>query len=430
MTLIESARTGQTTTAMETLACREGVPAETLRQGLAEGSIVAPANTGRSVPHRSAIGKGLRVKVNANIGTSGDCAEIEQELAKLHAALKAGTDAVMDLSTGGDIGAIRRRLLGACPVPFGSVPTYEAVARHGPVKGLMKMTAGDFIAAFQAHARDGVDFFVVHAGVTREALRLLDEHPRVCGIISRGGTMIGEWMRFHGRENPLYEHFDEILALAHDYDVTLSLGDGLRPGAIADAFDPAQVYEVGVQAELQRRALEAGVQSMIEGPGHVPLNQVAAQVELAKATCHGAPFFVLGPLVTDVAPGYDHITAAIGGAVAAAAGADFLCYVTASEHLSLPGVEEVREGVMACRIAAHAADIAHGQAAAIHWDRSFSALRAARNWAEQIQKSLDPERAKRLRELHRPGDDGVCSMCGAFCVFKLAAEGAATRRQK
>jgi len=427
VTLIETARAGQTNRTMETVARDEGVPVETVRQGLANGTIVIPANRNHQDLRPCGIGRGLRVKVNANIGTSGDYPDVERELAKLRAALEAGADAVMDLSTGGDLPAIRRRLLEACPVAFGSVPTYEAVATHGPVKGLMGMTAGDFLAAFEAHARDGVDFVVVHAGVTREALRILDAHPRVCGIISRGGMMTAEWMRYHDRENPLYEHFDEILGLAREHDVTLSLGDGLRPGAIADSFDRAQVYELGVQAELQQRALEAGVQSMIEGPGHVPLNQVTAQVALAKATCHGAPFFVLGPLVTDVAPGYDHITAAIGGAVAAAAGADFLCYVTASEHLALPGVAEVHEGVMASRIAAHAADIARGRPAAIDWDRTVSALRAARNWPGQIEQSLDPEHAKRLRQAHRPADAGVCSMCGAFCVFKLAANGVAAR---
>lgn len=290
------------------------------------------------------------------------------------------------------------------------------------------MTVADFLGAFEEHASDGVDFFVVHAGITREAVRLLDDNPRVCGIISRGGTMISEWMRYHDCENPLYEHFDEILAIARAHDVTLSLGDALRPGALADSFDRAQVYELGVQAELQQRALETGVQSMIEGPGHVPLNQVQAQVELEKATCHGAPFFVLGPLVTDVAPGYDHITAAIGGAVAGAAGADFLCYVTASEHLGLPGIDEVREGVMASRIAAHAADIARGRSEAIDWDRAFSRLRAARDWNGQIDLSLDPERARLIRRNHQPTDEEVCSMCGAFCVFKLAAEGAERRR--
>jgi len=427
MTLIEAARGGRTTPVMEAVAGRESVPAETLRAGLADGTIVIPANTNREADRRCAIGRGLRVKVNANIGTSGDYASADEELAKLEAAIEAGADAVMDLSTGGDVAAVRRRLLDACPVAFGSVPTYSAVSEHGPDKGLVGMSAGDFLAAFERHARDGVDFVVVHAGVTREGLRLLDEHPRVCGIISRGGTMISEWMRHHGVENPLYEHFDEILAFARAHEVTLSLGDALRPGAQADSFDRAQVYELGVQAELQQRALAAGVQSMIEGPGHVPLNQVAAQVELEKATCHGAPFFVLGPLVTDVAPGYDHITAAIGGAVAAAAGADFLCYVTAGEHLALPTVEEVREGVMASRIAAHAADVARGNPAAIAWDRTFSERRAARDWDAQIAHCLDPQRAGRIRDQHRPADDGVCSMCGDLCVFKLAADGARTR---
>jgi phosphomethylpyrimidine synthase len=428
VTLIESSSSGQAGALIEAVARAEQVTAEAVRAGLVEGTIVIPANRHRTAARPCGIGRGLRVKVNANIGTSGDYADVEAELTKLKAAVEAGADAIMDLSTGGDVAAIRRRLLAACPVPFGSVPVYDAVAQHGPEKGLMRMTADDFLRAFAAHAQDGVDFFVVHAGVTREALRILDRHPRVCGIVSRGGTMLSEWMRYHDRENPLYERFDEVLDIAREHEVTLSLGDGLRPGCLADSFDRAQVYELGVQAELHTRALATGVQSMIEGPGHVPLNQVAAQVELEKAVCRGAPFFVLGPLVTDVAPGYDHITSAIGAAVAAAAGADFLCYVTASEHLALPGAAEVREAVMASRIAAHAGDVARGRPGAADWDRRFAALRARRDWAGQLDLCLDPERARRLRDAHRPSDEGVCSMCGEFCVFKLAERGAEARK--
>ena len=427
MTLIETARAGRTTSLMEAVASHEGVPVETVRDGLADGTVVVPANRYHAAARRCGIGRGLRVKVNANSGTSGDYADLDAELAKLQAAREAGADAVMDLSTGGDLTAIRRRLLAACPVPFGSVPTYSAVAQHGPVKGLRAMTAGDFLEAFADHARDGVDFVVVHAGITLEGLRLLDAHPRVCGVISRGGTMIGEWMRFHDCENPLYEHFDEILALAREHEVTLSLGDALRPGALADSFDRPQVHELGVQAELQQRALEAGVQSMIEGPGHVPLNQVVAQVELEKAACHGAPFFVLGPEVTDVAPGYDHIVAAIGGAVAAAAGADFLCYVTASEHLGLPTLEDVREGVMASRIAAHAADVVRLGAKARDWDDEMARARRSLDWERQFELCLDPERARRLHRHPDGAGEEACTMCGPYCVFKLFKETAGHR---
>jgi phosphomethylpyrimidine synthase len=327
----------------------------------------------------------------------------------------------MDLSTGGNLRAIRRAIVRHSPVPVGSVSIYDAavtaVAESG--KNILAMTCESMLAAFRAHASDGIDFITVHAGVTREVLADLAGHPRVCGMVSRGGTFLAEWMKHHKAENPYYERFDELLEIAREFDVTLSLGDGLRPGALADANDAAQLHELRVLAGLAGRARKAGVQVMIEGPGHVPLHLIAEHVRYQKELCDGAPFYVLGPLVTDVAPGYDHITSAIGGALAAAAGADFLCYVTPSEHLSLPGVEDVHVGVIAARIAAHAGDIAKGIPHAADWDRTFSDRRRKRDWEKLLTECIDPATAKRIREKGKPADSDVCSMCGEFCVFRL-----------
>ena len=326
----------------------------------------------------------------------------------------------MDLSIGGDLRSIRRSILEASTVPVGTVPIYdaatEALRKHG---GIKYMAPEDMLGAVRDHAEQGVDFVTVHCGVNRDVLRTLKQSPRVCDIVSRGGSILARWMTCHKQENPLYEQFDELLAIAREYDVTLSLGDGLRPGALADALDRVQVHELNVLAELTIRAREAGVQVIVEGPGHVPLNQIEAQVRMQKELCQGAPFYVLGPLVTDVAPGYDHITAAIGGAIAATAGADFICYVTPAEHLGLPTTEHVREGVIAARIAGHAADVAKGIPGAADWDRRFSVLRRNRDWEGQIAASLDPERARTLRDERSPGDTEVCSMCGELCAFKM-----------
>jgi phosphomethylpyrimidine synthase len=402
---------------------------EFVRDMLATGKLVVPCNKRRSAEGVCGIGGGLRTKVNANIGTSRDFIDISRELAKLRAAEDAGADTVMDLSTGGDITAIRRRILDASQLPLGTVPIYEAACRAvHQKKTIMAMTAADMLCGVENHCKDGVDFITVHCGVTRDVLKELETSPRICGIVSRGGTFLAEWMRYRKQENPLYARFDELLDIAREYDVTLSLGDGLRPGALADAFDRPQVHELNVLAELAKRAFNAGVQAMIEGPGHVPLNQVAAQVQMQKELCHGAPFYVLGPLVTDVAPGYDHITSAIGGALAAMAGADFLCYVTPSEHLGLPGPEEVRQGVIAARIAAHAADVAKGIAGARDWDDRFSALRRKRDWDGMIKNSLDPATARRYRLTANPNGEDACSMCGEYCVFKLSERKRRTRK--
>ncbi|MEA3368040.1 MAG: phosphomethylpyrimidine synthase ThiC, partial [Planctomycetota bacterium] len=352
------------------MASTEGVDPDTVRRRVADGRLVIPKNKNRAASGVVGIGQGLRVKVNANLGTSPDYADVEMELAKVKAAADAGADTVMDLSTGGDVPAIRRRLMDACDLTLGTVPIYEAAANAAQTHGdVARMTADDILASVRHHGEDGVDFVTVHCGVTRRIVESDALARRVCGMVSRGGTFLAHWIERHGQENPLLERFDELLDIAREYDVTLSLGDGLRPGAIADAMDAPQVEELVVLSDLATRAIDAGVQVILEGPGHVPLNQVEAQVRLQKEMTGGLPFYVLGPIVTDVAPGYDHITGAIGGALAAMSGADFLCYVTPTEHLGLPRPEDVREGVIASRIAAHAADVARGRPDAIAWDR-------------------------------------------------------------
>ena len=406
---------------MQEVARREHTSAEKIRQRIADGTVVIARNRTRQGRAACGVGLGLCTKVNANIGTSMDYPDLDKELRKLKVAEEAGADTVMDLSTGGDLDEIRRAILDSAGLPVGSVPVYDAAVRAARATGSIRgMTAESMLGAVEDHARSGMDFLTLHCGVTRDVVRTLSESQRVTGIVSRGGQFIATWITVNDRENPLYEHFDRILDIAREYDVTLSLGDGLRPGCLADAMDPAQVHELMVLAELADRAREAEVQVMIEGPGHVPLDQIAAQVKLQKELCKGAPFYVLGPLVTDIAPGYDHIVGAIGGAIAASAGADFLCYVTPAEHLSLPNEEHVRQGVIATRIAAHAADIAKRVPGARERDREFSALRKKRDWDGQLARCLDPTVARRYRDAARPLDDGVCSMCGEFCVFKIA----------
>jgi phosphomethylpyrimidine synthase len=361
--------------------------------------------------------------VNANIGTSSQFPAAEEERSKLRAALEAGTDAVMDLSTGGDLDALRRQALAESPVPVGTVPVYqaaiEALRNHGSIVAL---SAEEIFWVIERHAADGVDFITVHCGVTLESVGRLRRQGRVTDVVSRGGCFILGWMLHHGAENPLYAQFDRLLDICLEYDVTLSLGDGLRPGSLADATDRAQVQELIILGELVDRARERGVQVMVEGPGHVPLDQVAANVQLQKSLCRGAPFYVLGPLVTDVAPGYDHVVSAIGGAVAAMAGADFLCYVTPTEHLGLPTAEDVREGVIAARIAGHAADIVKGIPGARDWDLAMSRARRALDWDRQLALAIDPVKARRLREERNPAGMRECTMCGEYCAMRLVAE--------
>ncbi len=421
MTQLQQARRNVITPEMRQVARDEEVEPEFLRERIAEGKVIIPANRRRKATRVCGIGAHLKTKVNANIGTSADYADVAKELEKLKAAEEAGADAVMDLSTGGDLRAIRKKIIDVATIAVGSVPIYEAAVKAVQRKqSIVDMTAADMLDAIRLHCEDGIDFITVHCGATKGVLNHLKNKSRICGVVSRGGTFLVEWMIHNNRENPLYEQYDEILEIAKAYDVTISLGDAMRPGALADAFDRAQVYELNVLAELSQRALEADVQVMVEGPGHVPLNQIVSHVQLQKELCKGVPFYVLGPIVTDVAPGYDHITSAIGGAIAASAGADFLCYVTPTEHLSLPGTADVRSGVMAARIAAHAADIAKGVKSAIAWDKRMSQFRRNRDWEGQFSTCIDPLMARSIREKGRPQNSEVCSMCAEYCVFKLS----------
>ena len=423
MTQLAKARAGITTFEMETVAKKEEVDVLWLREKIAEGRIAIPANVNHEGLDPCGIGGGLKIKVNANIGTSSDRAILEEEVAKLEAAEEAGADSVMDLSTGGDIGMFRRNVLSKTSMCVGTVPIYQAVVETVNKKGgLIHMTVDEIFDVIEEQAADGVDFITVHCGVTRAALEMLKDQGRITGIVSRGGAFLTTWMLYHDRENPLYEHYDRLLDIARKYDVTLSLGDGLRPGCLADATDRAQVHELMVLGQLTKWAWEKDVQVMIEGPGHVPLNQIRANILLQKQLCQGAPFYVLGPLVTDIAAGYDHVACAIGGAVAGEAGADFLCYVTPTEHLGLPKAEDVREGVIVTRIAAHAADIARGNKTAIERDRKMSVARGKLDWNRQMELVLDPKKARKIREENPPGEDDVCTMCGKFCAIKTVRE--------
>ncbi|MDH7577910.1 MAG: phosphomethylpyrimidine synthase ThiC [Bacillota bacterium] len=420
MTQIERARCGEITPQMKEVAAAEGLAPETIRDLVARGLVVIPCNHQHRGLKPCGIGKGLRTKVNANLGTSPVFPDWEDEIEKLEVALAAGSDTVMDLSTGGDIGTCRREILTRSPVPVGTVPVYEAAVRARSKYGaVVEMKGDEIFQVIAEHAAEGVDFLTVHCGVTRRIVERLKTQPRVLGIVSRGGALLAGWMLHREEENPLYERFGELLEIAREYDVTLSLGDGLRPGCLEDATDHAQLEELMVLGELVERARAAGVQVMVEGPGHVPLDQIEANVKLQKRICSGAPFYVLGPLVTDVAPGYDHIAAAIGGALAAAAGADFLCYVTPAEHLGLPTPGDVREGVMAARIAAHAADLVKGIPQARAWDRAMAGARKNLDWERQLELALDPEEAHRLRFTRNPVPQEACSMCGEFCAIDL-----------
>jgi phosphomethylpyrimidine synthase len=407
---------------MTFVAQQEGMEVEVIRHGIANGTLVIPANINHSNLVPCGIGHGLRTKVNANIGTSSDFGNIETELEKLQVAVDSGADTVMDLSTSGDISAIRRSMITASALPIGTVPIYqagiEAIDRHNAI---VKMTIDELFAVIEHNARDGVDFITVHCGVTQSAIARLKKQGRVADVVSRGGAFLIGWIIYNECENPLYEHYDRLLEIARQFDVTLSLGDGMRPGSLADATDRAQVEELLIIGELVQRAQQAGVQVMVEGPGHLPLNQIEANIRLEKSICKGAPFYVLGPLVTDIAAGYDHITGAIGGAIAAAAGADFLCYVTPAEHLSLPDPEDVRQGVLASRIAAHAADIVKGVEGAQDWDMKMSLARKKFDWEEQARLSLDPERSRLVHSKHSSAGT-ACSMCGEYCAMALVEE--------
>ena len=419
MTQLELAKQGVISPQMKDVAQQEDMSPEIIQQYVAEGKIVIPANVNHVNLVPCGIGKELRIKINANIGTSSDYGNIDSELDKLQTAIHFGSDTVMDLSTGGDILTILRSIITASPLPVGTVPIYQAgiqaIEQH---EAIINMTTDELFDVIEQQIKEGVDFITVHCGVTRTAIDRLKRQHRVADVVSRGGAFLIGWMLHNDSENPLYEHYDRLLDMAHKYDVTLSLGDGMRPGSLTDATDRAQIEELIILGELVARAREAGVQAMVEGPGHVPLNQIVTNIQLEKSLCNEAPFYVLGPLVTDVAAGYDHITAAIGGAIAAASGADFLCYVTPAEHLSLPDVEDVKIGVIASRIAAHAADIARGNKKAIEWDRKMSIARKNLDWEAQAELSLDPERARNVHSKYTPAGP-TCSMCGDYCAMAL-----------
>ncbi len=421
MTQMELARAGKITQEMRIIARQEGLEANLVRQLVAKGLVAIVKNkihnkTGLKI---CGVGQHLRTKVNANIGTSPKQKSIALEKKKLAACIKYGADAVMDLSTGGDLRQMRQVILQASTIPLGTVPIYQAVVntvRQG--KSVPTMKVNDLFDAIEEQCQAGVDFITVHCGVTRKVIEILRKHKRIMGMVSRGGTFLAEWVVCNKKENPLYEYYDRLLDIAYKYDVVLSLGDGLRPGCGADATDASQIAELKVLGELAKQAWRRNVQVMIEGPGHVPLNQIEKNIILQKKLCAQAPFYVLGPLVTDIAPGYDHITCAIGGALAASYGADFLCYVTPAEHLRLPDVADVKEGIMASRIAAHAADIVKGIDGAATWDKKMSVARKALDWKNQSRLSLDPEKfTKENTRMHLRNKFG-CTMCGEFCSMK------------
>ena len=420
MTQLERARKGLISEEMRQCAEGEGVSPEFIRDGVAKGTIVVIRNKKHSAIAPLAIGKGLRTKINANIGTSKDRIDLALELEKVKVSIAAGADTIMDLSTGGDIRKIRQAIIQASTLPIGTVPIYQAAADMVEAKkAIMEMTGEDMFRVIIENGEDGVDFITVHCGVTRRSVSCIDEEGRILGIVSRGGSITRNWMSFNDTENPLYEKYDRLLEIAKRYDMVLSLGDGLRPGCLADATDRGQVQELILLGELAKKARDFGVQVMIEGPGHVPINEIKANIQLQKSLCDGAPFYVLGPLPTDIAPGYDHITSAIGGAIAGSAGADFLCYVTPSEHLRLPTLEDVREGIIASKIAAHIADIAKEFPGAFEKDVMMARYRKEFDWQGQITASIDPEKTERLLETSKSAQEEGCTMCGEFCAIKL-----------
>ena len=423
MTQLGKARSGVITPEMKAVAEKEQVEPAWLRDKVADGRVVITANKRHDQLVPCGIGEGLLIKVNANIGTSSDRDILEEELAKLRASIEAGADTVMDLSTGSDMDSTRRAILNQSTVPVGTVPIYQAVVEAIEEKGgVIHTTVDKIFQVIETQAEDGVDFITVHCGVTRSALEMLKKQGRITDIVSRGGAFLTTWMLHHDRENPLYENYDRLLSIAKKYDVILSLGDGLRPGCVADATDRAQIHELMTLGHLTQLAWEQDVQVMIEGPGHVPLNQIETNILLQKKLCHGAPFYVLGPLVTDIATGYDHVACAIGGALAGAAGADFLCYVTPAEHLCLPRVEDVREGVVVTKIAAHAGDIARGHRMAIERDRQMALARKNLDWETQMKLAIDPAKARKYRKENPPTEEDVCTMCGKYCAIKQVRE--------
>lgn len=415
-TQMDAARRGILTEQLRAVAAEEKMEAERLRELVAKGQAVIPANKNHACLKPCGIGRALRTKINVNLGVSRDCLDLDEEFKKVEAAVKMGAEAIMDLSSFGDTKAFRQKLIRNCTAVLGTVPIYDAVVYYN--KPLKTITSDEWIDIVRMHAQEGVDFMTIHCGINRETARKFKENKRHTNIVSRGGSIIFAWMELTGEENPFYARFDEILEICREYDVTLSLGDACRPGSIADAGDIAQIEELVTLGELTQRAWARDVQVMIEGPGHMPLNQIRANMEIEQTVCKGAPFYVLGPLVTDVAPGYDHITSAIGGAIAATYGASFLCYVTPAEHLRLPTVEDVKEGIIASKIAAHAADIAKGLPGADKWDYQMSEARRNLDWERQFALAIDPEKARTYRAESMPEREDTCTMCGKMCAVR------------
>ncbi|MFQ9716330.1 MAG: phosphomethylpyrimidine synthase ThiC [Blautia sp.] len=415
-TQMNAARQGMITEEMKKVAVDERIDVEVLRDLVAKGQVVIPANKNHKCLKPHGIGKALKTKINVNLGTSKDCLDLDLEMAKVMEAVKMGAEAIMDLSSFGDTQIFRRKLTAECPAVLGTVPIYDAVVYYN--KALKAITSRQWIDVVRMHAEDGVDFMTIHCGINKTTAERFKKAKRHTNIVSRGGSIIFAWMELTGNENPFYEYYDEILDICQQYDVTLSLGDACRPGSIADAGDIPQIEELVTLGELTARAWEKDVQVMIEGPGHMPLNQIKANMEIEQTICKGAPFYVLGPLVTDVAPGYDHITAAIGGAIAATYGASFLCYVTPAEHLRLPNLEDVKEGIIASKIAAHAADVAKGIPGASDWDYNMSEARRNLDWERQFELSIDEEKARRYRAESTPEREDTCTMCGKMCAVR------------
>ncbi len=417
-TQMDAARKGIITPQMQIVAKKEKMREEELRELVAQGKVAIPANVGHTSLDPEGVGSMLRTKINVNLGVSRDCKDYDVEMEKVLSAVDLGAEAIMDLSSHGNTQPFRQKLTSECPAMIGTVPVYDSVIHYQ--RDLGTLTAQDFIDVVELHAKDGVDFVTLHCGITRKTINQIKRHKRKMNIVSRGGSLVFAWMSMTGQENPFYEYYDQILDICEKYDVTISLGDACRPGCLADASDVCQIEELVRLGELTKRAWDHNVQVMVEGPGHVPLDQVAANMKIQQQICMGAPFYVLGPLVTDIAPGYDHITAAIGGAVAAMSGAAFLCYVTPAEHLALPNVEDTKQGIIASKIAAHAADIAKGIPGARDIDDKMADARRVLDWDAQFACVLDPKTAKAIRDSRLPEDDhsDTCSMCGKFCAVR------------
>ena len=415
-TQMDAAKKGIITREMEIVANKESKNPEEIRSLVAEGKVAIPANINHKSLSPEGVGQGLKTKINVNLGISKDCCDCDRELEKVRTALDMGAEAIMDLSNYGKTAEMRKAIVNMSTAMLGTVPIYDALGYYD--KDLKDLTAKEFLEVVEKHGQDGVDFVTIHAGLNREAVETVKRNKRLTNIVSRGGSLLFAWMEINNAENPFFEYYDELLDICAKYDITLSLGDALRPGSINDASDASQIKELITLGELTKRAWEKNVQVIIEGPGHMALNEIEANMVMQKRLCHGAPFYVLGPLVTDVAPGYDHITSAIGGAIAATYGADFLCYVTPAEHLRLPNLDDMKEGIIASKIAAHAADIAKGVKNARSWDNEMSKARADLNWERMFDLAIDPAKARRYRAEPKPHDEESCSMCGKMCSMR------------